>query len=363
MSDRSLAANDHNTVISTMDHIFLAGNFLSKSTGITSPCEELAQILTSKVYKVVSSFHHQNRVLRMADMLWTALKSRHIYYVSLLEVYSYLAFRWAELLSILLRILGKPYILSLHGGLLPEFADRHPNRFSSLINSADVVTTPSRKFCDLFSTIRSDLVYLPNGVELAHYQVKVRLNPKPKFCWMHSFNSTYNPTLALQMLALLSKDYPDASLSMIGPDSRDGTLDQFKILLNDLRLSEQVKIIGAIPKFQVAQHLSKGDIFINTTNVESFGVSTLEAAACGLCIITTDAGELPYLWEDGVDALIVPKNDAAAMAEAAIRVLSEPGLAAKLSANARKKAENYDWSKILPLWDDLFTKVRNEKLM
>ena len=85
----------------------------------------------------------------------------------------------------------------------------------------------------------------------------------------------------------------------------------------------------------------------------------MEAAACGLCIVTTNAGELPLLWENGVDAIIVPMNDSKAMADAVIRILTEPGLAQKLSTNARKKAENYDWSVILPQWEALFDRVLN----
>jgi len=62
---------------------------------------------------------------------------------------------------------------------------------------------------------------------------------------------------------------------------------------------------------------------------------------------------LRYLWEDGVDALLVPPNDPEAMAAAVSRILNEPGLAEKLSRNARKKAEQFDWSIILPKWEEL----------
>jgi glycosyltransferase involved in cell wall biosynthesis len=65
------------------------------------------------------------------------------------------------------------------------------------------------------------------------------------------------------------------------------------------------------------------------------------------------------MWENEFDALIVPMNDSKAMADAVIRILTEPSLAQKLSTNARKKAENYDWSVILPQWEALFEKVLN----
>ena len=70
----------------------------------------------------------------------------------------------------------------------------------------------------------------------------------------------------------------------------------------------------------------------------------MEAAASGLCIVTTNVGELGLLWTDGVDALVVQPEDPKAMATAIQRILVEPGLAHNLSVNARKKAEQFDWS-------------------
>lgn len=359
MTFQASADQKQRSVPTPVKSIFLAGNFLSEKTGVTSPCEELAQQFSSRDFQVISSSSCRNRVLRMADLLWTAFRYRKRYKVALLEVYSFLAFRWAELLSFLLRRLGKPYILSLHGGMLPEFAAKHPRRFKSLIKSADVVTSPSKIFCDQFSEIRNDIKYVPNGINLAHYPIKLRMKPEPKFCWMHSIHSVYNPTLAIRVFRKIIEKYPTASLQLIGPNNNEGLQAYLKALLDDLQLSDQVKIIGAIPKADVGSYLSEGDIFLNTTNYESFGVSTLEAAACALCIVTTDAGELPFLWEDGVDALIVPKNNADAMSDSVLRILDEPALARKLSANARKKAEDHDWSMIMPQWELIYSNIVN----
>jgi glycosyltransferase involved in cell wall biosynthesis len=103
--------------------------------------------------------------------------------------------------------------------------------------------------------------------------------------------------------------------------------------------------------------LSEGDIFLNTTNHESFGVSVMEAAACGLCIVSTNVGELSLLWQDGHDSLLVQPDDHEAMASAVRGILCEPKLAERLSRNARAKAEQFDWSKILPQWEALLQEV------
>ena len=66
---------------------------------------------------------------------------------------------------------------------------------------------------------------------------------------------------------------------------------------------------------------------------------------------------MPWLIDEGENGLLVPPKDPISMAEAIIRILQEPGLAAQLSKNGRQKAEQYDWQTILPQWDSLFREV------
>jgi glycosyltransferase involved in cell wall biosynthesis len=105
--------------------------------------------------------------------------------------------------------------------------------------------------------------------------------------------------------------------------------------------------------------MNKGDIFLNTTHVDNTPVSVLEAMACGLCVVSTNVGGIPYLLEDEYDDLLVTSDDPVAMTTAVRRLLIEPGLAPRLSRNARQKAEQFDWSNILPQWEALLTSVGN----
>jgi glycosyltransferase involved in cell wall biosynthesis len=83
----------------------------------------------------------------------------------------------------------------------------------------------------------------------------------------------------------------------------------------------------------------------------------MEGLASGLCVISTNVGGVPYLLDDGQDSLLVPPNDLDTMTAAVRRVLSEPGVAAQLSCNARAKAEQFDWSVVLPRWDKLLSEI------
>jgi len=342
-----------------MKTIFIAGNFLSKSTGVRGAGEDLAVKLQEYGWSIITASSHPGRLKRLIDLLWTAWSSRNKYQIAIVEVYSDLAFRWAEFVGILLRLIKKPYVLTLHGGKLPEFAQRNPSRFRKLLFSAKAITTPSNYLLQQLTKYHENILYLPNGLELSMYSYRHRSVTQPKLIWLRAFHQIYNPKLAIEVLKRLVFESPDAHLTMIGPDKGNGSLPEVRKLIEKRNLAQHVNITGGIPKDKIGQYLSEGDIFLNTTNYESFGVSVMEAAACGLCIVTTDAGELPFMWENEFDALIVPINDSKAMADAVIRILTEPGLAQKLSSNARKKAENYDWSVILPQWEALFEEVLN----
>jgi len=66
---------------------------------------------------------------------------------------------------------------------------------------------------------------------------------------------------------------------------------------------------------------------------------------------------VPYLLKYESDSLLVPANSPEAMAAAVSRILTEPGLADRLSQSARAKSEKYDWNVVLPQWETLLRSV------
>jgi glycosyltransferase involved in cell wall biosynthesis len=159
------------------------------------------------------------------------------------------------------------------------------------------------------------------------------------------------------VLARLTGQFPDIELVMVGPDKRDGSLQTTRKVASDLGVMDRIQWIAGVAKEEVPRHLNEGDIFLNTTDFDNTPVSVLEAMACGMCVISTNVGGLPYLVKDEEEALLVPPGDAEAMADAVRRVLIEPGLAERLSRNARARAEQCDWATIMPQWEELLRGV------
>lgn len=333
------------------------GNFFPTGTGAHCLCNDFAERLTGAGWSVVITSRKLGRLARLADMLGTAARRRAEYDVAHVDVFSGPAFFWAEAVSLVLRRLGKPYVLTLHGGGLPSFARRWPRRVRRLLGSAAAVTAPSRYLLEEMKPYAPVLRLYPNPVDLSAGGFRLRARPSPRLVWLRAFSSIYNPALAPEVLAALAGEFPDATLVMVGRDKGDGSRQAAEKRAAELGVLDRVSFTGGIPKSQVPGALDGGDIFLNTTDVDNTPVSVLEAMACGLCVVSTDVGGIPHLLAHERDSLLVPPGRAGMMAAAVRRVLTEPGLAERLSLNARRKAEQFDWPVVLPRWDRLLRDV------
>ena len=338
--------------------VLLIGNFLSAAGGSRGVCEELAERLIASGWPVRTASIKRSRLPRLLDMITSVRRWRNEYAVAQVDVYSGKAFFWAEAVCAVLRRTNKPYILTLHGGNLPAFAKRWPGRVRRLLGSAAVVTVPSRYLYEKMSSYRSDLRLLPNALDVDRYCFRLRARPRRSLIWLRAFHEIYNPVLGPELLKTLANEFPDLQLTMIGPDKGDGSLTKVRGVAAALGVLDRIRFVGQIAKDVVPQWLDQGDIFLNTSNIDNTPVSTLEAMACGLCVVSTNVGGLPYLLTDEQDALLVPPNDPAALAAAVRRLLTEPELAGRLSQNARCKAERHDWAVVLPQWEALLQPAR-----
>lgn len=336
--------------------VLLVGNFLSSHFG-RGVCEDLALRLSGSGWSVLTTSDKLKRLPRLLNMMSFAWTKRNKYNVAQVDVYSGPAFSWAEAVCWILRRAGKPYVLALHGGNLPAFSFRWPRRVRSLLRSASAVTVPSNYLLDQMRIYRNDLRLLPNPLDATAYDYSLRQQPTAKLIWLRAFDSIYNPLMAPKVLALLQEDFPDVHLTMIGPDKEDGSLQNMQLLASELGVTERILLPGRVPKSEISSWMNRGDIFLNTTNIDNTPVSLLEAMACGLCIVSTNVGGIPYLLTSEEDALLVPPNDPEAMSNAVRRILTKPDLAEKLSCNARTKALSFDWSVILPQWESLLSDI------
>jgi len=337
--------------------VLFVGNFLSSSRASLTVGEALAARLDSAGWTTLTTSGKRRRVARLADMVSTVWRRRADYDVAVVDVYSGAAFVWAEAVTATLRAARRPYVLTLHGGNLPAFASRWPRRVRRLLGGANTVTTPSMYLRDRLRHLRDDLALVPNAIELDAYRFRERTRAAPRLVWLRAFHRVYNPTLAVRTIARLTQAIPDVHLTMVGSDTGDGAHAATRAAIAEAGLNGHVELRGGVPKADVPIVLGEADVFLNTSTIDNTPVSVIEAMACGLCVVSTSVGGIPFLVDDTHDGLLVPSGDADAMAAAVERIIADPELAAGLSRRGRAKVEAFDWSAVVPQWESILGRV------
>jgi glycosyltransferase involved in cell wall biosynthesis len=183
--------------------VLMIGNFLSSSLGVRGVCEDLAEHLEEREWSIIRASSYRRRLPRIISMVYTAWSRRSEYSVAQVDVFSGPAFLWAETVCLTLRMAGRPYVLTLHGGKLPVFATRWPKRVRNLLVSAYAVTTPSRYLLEHMKSYLDNVRLIANPIETGRYQFRLRKKPGPRIIWLRAFHEIYNPVLAPQVLSLL----------------------------------------------------------------------------------------------------------------------------------------------------------------
>lgn len=335
--------------------LLAVGNFF-RSAGTVQYCEELARRLEESGHAVIRTSTRVARPVRLADMIATAVRRRREYEVAHVDVFSGRSFVWAEAVTGTLRLLGKPVVVTLHGGSLPEFSQRFPGRVRRVLRAADAVTAPSRYLCEALRFAREDIEFVPNAIDRSAYSARAGGPVRPRIVWLRAFHRIYRPEDAPRVLAAVRASHPEAMLTMVGSD-KDGSLATTRAAARELGVEDAVRFTGRVPKQEVPAVLADHDVFLNTTSVDNTPVSVLEAMASGLCVVSTDAGGIPFLCRHGEDSLLTAVGDVPGLAASIMRLLEDPELASRLAGNARSATAAFSWDSVLPTWERLIARV------
>ena len=121
---------------------------------------------------------------------------------------------------------------------------------------------------------------------------------------------------------------------------------------------ERVRMLGTVAHAELPAVAAACDLYLGpATGGESFGVVLVEAMAAGLPVIASDIPGYDEVVRQGIDGLLVPPRDPAALAAAAGRVLGDPALAERLVAAGRDRAATYDWSVVVERLEDAYRRA------
>lgn len=332
-----------------MNRVLFIGNFLSRQRGTIGPMEGV-MIRLNKDVIVEKASVYDNKIIKLADMLLKSLFCN--YDIIHIDTYSTGALRFADVCASIGKLRRKKVILNLHGGgLYRLYENSKKKHIRNLFLKATTIVSPSMYLQDMFSKEGFAIQYLPNMIDDRHFPYNAVSIDNNKLLWVRAFNSTYQPWLAVKTLFEVRKKYLNATLTMIGPDK--GLLAETKKLIEQLDLNKSVEIVGKIPNTELWRYYTTHSVYLNTTDTESFGVAVMEAASCGIPIVTTSVGELPYLWNNNEDALLIESFNERDFANNVIRLFEDKILVEKLKTNARGKAESFGWEVVKKHWLNL----------
>lgn len=133
--------------------------------------------------------------------------------------------------------------------------------------------------------------------------------------------------------------------------------DDLRVLCQKLNISNNVFFKGYIPNIEVPRALNEFDIacFGSRRNSESFGVSAVEAMACEVPVIATDADGFTEVIENGVTGYIVPKNSPEKMAQCIQRLYTNKELCSQIGKNGRNRVKKlYEWEKCVDVMEKMY---------
>ncbi|MDT0648875.1 glycosyltransferase family 4 protein [Autumnicola edwardsiae] len=336
-----------------MKRLIYIGNKLEKHGASPTAIDTLSELLREQGFYLKTASSKKNKILRLLDMLQVIVANFRSSDLVLIDTYSTKNFLYAVQCARLCRILKIPYIPILHGGNLEQRLKENKDACNKLFGKAYCNVAPSRYFMEIFKEYGFDnLKYIPNSIPLETYKFSLRKKIRPKIIWVRSFAEVYNPMLALKVLKIIIRDFPDAELCMVGPE-KDGSLEICRKFAKVHSLP--VKFTGKLRKKEWLKLASGYDIFFNTANTDNAPVSVIEAMALGLPVISTNVGGIPYLIRNGEQGLLINKNDEVEAAEAIRFLIHNPGKAESFSRNAREEAEIYDWRRVKDDWLELLS--------
>lgn len=256
-----------------------------------------------------------------------------------------------------------PFITTLHGtditivGKDPSFEPV----ITFSINQSDAVTAVSESLKqDTYKhfPIDRNIKVIPNFICLEDYQInrfcqKKSYAPYGEKLLIHvsNFRKVKRVEDVLRVFDKVRKVIP-SKLILIGDGPERNNIEK---LCRELDTCHDIKSLGKIVNPE--QILSIADLFLLTSETESFGLAALEAMASKVPVISTNSGGIPEVNVNGYSGFLSNVGDIEDMAKNAIYLLENESRLSQFKANAFEQAKKFDIAKILPMYESLYMEI------
>jgi phosphatidylinositol alpha-mannosyltransferase len=187
---------------------------------------------------------------------------------------------------------------------------------------------------------------VPNGVDTASFHPNGRRpadalrDGRPRLLFLGRLDPRNGLGTVLKAMPGILAHFPGAQLTVCG----DGPLRPL-YERQAARFGDRVRLVGRIYD-ERPEHYGTSDLYLCPTDKASFGITLLEAMACGTPLVVSDIVGFRELVDGGQEAMLVPADDPDAWSRAVVDLLKDPERRAAMGVAGRAKAESYSWPEV-----------------
>lgn len=257
----------------------------------------------------------------------------------------------------------KPFIVSVWGSDVYEFPKSNKLKASLLkyiLGGADAVCSTS------IDMARETQNYYNKNIVITPFGVNIK-----KFCCKRPILGADNITIGIAKglekiygIDLLIRAFKDLTneleqenlrLLIVGDGSEKSSLEN---LCAELNISDKVVFTGRVDNDLIPDYINKMDIVCLPSLSESFGVTAVEACACGRPVVCTNVGGLKEIVFDDYNGFVVPPKDVLKLKEKLKLLIQDKDKMREFSINARKVAEDkYNWQENASIMEKLYKSI------
>lgn len=193
-----------------------------------------------------------------------------------------------------------------------------------------------------------------HGIDSHAYLERDGVPNKPSILFLANLEYWKGIFTLLDAFDRVADEIDDSTLEIWGDGAETPAVER-RIQQSPFR--DRIHCRGRAPRDQVAQIMRAHSVYCMPSYGEPFGMTLLEAMACGVPVVTTDAGGPPYIVQQA-GARIVPMRDVERLADALIEILSDQALQKTMGAcNRRRVEQEFDWSRSLNRMESVYAQI------
>ncbi len=256
-----------------------------------------------------------------------------------------------------------PYVLSVWGSDIYQVPNNSVIRRRMLrfmLNSADYLCSTSIAMANAAQNyINRDFLITPFGINCDIYKPFELTRSSEEFIigTVKKLDKLYGVDRLLHAFALLCKQTSGAKLRLLivgDGDERASLID----LARALGVSSRVEFFGSARQEDVPLLLNRMTVYVALSRSESFGVAVLEASACKLPVVVSDAGGLPEVVVDGETGFVIKDGDSTLAAAAIKKLIDDPILRERMGAAGQEFVRSrYRWENTVKKMEELYKRI------